>query len=55
MILVRMAEQKRISIEPSFAVENNPKKGDKWIYTGKWNLEPDQVSRPVQVKITLRN
>lgn len=44
-----------VSLEPSIAVENNPNKGDSWIYTGKWRLEKDKSSRLIQMKITLRN
>lgn len=43
------------SLEPSIAVENNPKKGNSWVYNGKWSSDDDLSSRLVQMKITLRN
>lgn len=43
------------SLEPSIAVENNPKKGNSWVYNGNWSFEKGMSSRLVQMKITLRN
>lgn len=43
------------SLEPSFSVENNPKKGNMWSYTGAWRLNKGKESRLLQMKVTLRN
>lgn len=42
-------------IEPSFAVENNQKKGYGWTYNGEWKIDTTGLSRLLHMKITLRN
>jgi hypothetical protein len=42
-------------IEPSFAVENNQRKGYGWTYNGEWKIDTTGFSRLLHMKITLRN